>query len=200
MKKIFLNKGFTLIELLVVITIIGILATWATTVFTSQIQKARDSTRISDIKALIWWIEQVYQDQWEYPSKWISFTGVLKYVWFIPTDPKTSQANSNSAFDYLYNVGTDQNWVLLQEYEISTTFEQNGNMRGRALNESWNDNFRFEMWIDIDDIVNQAAETKPTSVGVLIPNVNVVWECINDTTAAVELCVSNSQHPMLVRW
>lgn len=56
------KKGFTLIELLVVITIIGILATGAVTTFTSQIQKARDSTRISDIKALQTAVEQVYQD------------------------------------------------------------------------------------------------------------------------------------------
>lgn len=50
--KISVQKGFTLIELLVVITIIGILATGAVTVYTSQIQKARDTTRISDIKAI----------------------------------------------------------------------------------------------------------------------------------------------------
>jgi type II secretory pathway pseudopilin PulG len=36
----------------VVITIIGILATGAVTVYTSQIQKARDTTRITDMKAL----------------------------------------------------------------------------------------------------------------------------------------------------
>jgi prepilin-type N-terminal cleavage/methylation domain-containing protein len=46
------KKAFTLIELLVVITIIGILATGATAVYTSQIQKARDTTRINDIEAL----------------------------------------------------------------------------------------------------------------------------------------------------
>jgi general secretion pathway protein G len=56
------KKGFTLIELLVVITIIGILATGATTVFTSQIQKARDTTRITDINALASAVEQSYQD------------------------------------------------------------------------------------------------------------------------------------------
>jgi prepilin-type N-terminal cleavage/methylation domain-containing protein len=44
--------GFTLIELLVVITIIGILATGATSIYTSQIQKARDSTRITSISAI----------------------------------------------------------------------------------------------------------------------------------------------------
>jgi len=59
--------GFTLIELLVVITIIGILATGATTIYTAQIQKARDTTRINDVKALQSAIEQVYQDTSEYP-------------------------------------------------------------------------------------------------------------------------------------
>jgi general secretion pathway protein G len=63
-----LKKGFTLIELLVVITIIGILATGAVTTFTSQIQKARDTTRISDVKALQSGIEQFYQDTSAYPQ------------------------------------------------------------------------------------------------------------------------------------
>jgi general secretion pathway protein G len=62
------TRGFTLIELLVVITIIGILATGATTVYTSQIQKARDTTRINDIKALQAGVEQAYQDQSVYPA------------------------------------------------------------------------------------------------------------------------------------
>lgn len=62
-------------ELLVVITIIiGILATWATAVYTSQIQKARDTTRINDIWAMKSWIEQVYQDKWAYPNTSISFS------------------------------------------------------------------------------------------------------------------------------
>ncbi len=68
MKKM-LQKGFTLIELLVVITIIGILATGAVTVYTSQMTKARDSTRLSDIKALQGAIEQAYMDDYEYPDR-----------------------------------------------------------------------------------------------------------------------------------
>ena len=63
-----IKKGFTLIELLVVITIIGILATGATSVYTSQIQKARDTTRVSDVKALQSAIEQYYQDKSYYPA------------------------------------------------------------------------------------------------------------------------------------
>jgi general secretion pathway protein G len=62
------KKGFTLIELLVVITIIGILATGATAVYTSQIQKARDTTRINDMETLRAGIEQFYQDKSQYPT------------------------------------------------------------------------------------------------------------------------------------
>jgi general secretion pathway protein G len=68
MKLQSIKRGFTLIELLVVITIIGILATGATTVFTSQIQKARDTTRITSVNALKGAVEQVYQDTSEYPQ------------------------------------------------------------------------------------------------------------------------------------
>jgi prepilin-type N-terminal cleavage/methylation domain-containing protein len=63
-----IKQGFTLIELLVVITIIGILATGATTVFTSQIQKARDTTRITSMNAIKGAVEQVYQDTSRYPK------------------------------------------------------------------------------------------------------------------------------------
>lgn len=63
-----LKKGFTLIELLVVITIIGILATGAVSVYTSQIQKARDTTRIKDLGALQQGVEQSYQDEFVYPT------------------------------------------------------------------------------------------------------------------------------------
>ncbi len=66
--KCSLKQGFTLIELLVVITIIGILATGAVSVYTSQIQKARDTTRINDVKALQSGVEQYYQDTYVYPQ------------------------------------------------------------------------------------------------------------------------------------
>ncbi len=62
------TKGFTLIELLVVITIIGILAVGGTTVYTSQIQKARDTTRLSDAKAFQGAVEQVFADLAVYPD------------------------------------------------------------------------------------------------------------------------------------
>ena len=92
MKNLKSRLGFTLIELLVVITIIGILATGAVAVFTSQIQKARDSTRLTDITAVKSGVEQYYQDNAQYPdasSGWShSFSWVTAYV---PKTPSRSK-------------------------------------------------------------------------------------------------------------
>ena len=155
------KKAFTLIELLVVITIIGILATGATTVYTSQIQKARDATRLNDIKALQAWIEQDYQDNWVYPDKWSAFSWVTVYVPSLPQDPKTGEASGNSVFDYLYSVSDDANTIDNQEYEVSTHFEQEGNITSKAEADGWDDDYRWEAWIDIDD-----ATDKPTVVSI----------------------------------
>jgi general secretion pathway protein G len=64
-----IKKGFTLIELLVVITIIGILATGGVSVFTTQLQGARDSTRIGDMKLMETGVHQYFNDQGTYPPE-----------------------------------------------------------------------------------------------------------------------------------
>lgn len=119
------KSGFTLIELLVVITIIGILATGATTVYTSQIQKARDTTRVNDVKALQSGIEQSYQDKGTYPNAGLvintsqqGFDDVVKYTPKLPKDPKTGQKSANSNFDYTYAVAGDTNGIPGQSYEV----------------------------------------------------------------------------------
>lgn len=159
--QIKVRKGFTLIELLVVITIIGILATGAVQVFTSQIQKARDTTRISDISALRGGLEQYYQDRWEYPSKGASFTGVQLFVAKLPTDPKTGQASSNSVFDYAYNISADANGINAQEFEVSAHFENQSNRDNKAATDGGDDNERIEFWIDVND---DTWATKPTVI------------------------------------
>ena len=150
------RKGFTLIELLVVITIIGILATGAVNVYTSQIQKARDSTRITDITAIKTAVEQFYQDNDEYPhSSSTSSDGVLAFSWVtiylpkLPKDPKSWQARAGSAFDYIYTVWQDDNSIVGQDYEVSTTFEQEWNITKKAKLDGWNDDKRLEIWIDL---------------------------------------------------
>ncbi len=153
-------KAFTLIELLVVITIIGILATGATTVYTSQIQKARDTTRLNDIKALQAWIEQTYQDSGTYPNAWVAvanytewFSWVTLYTPKLPKDPKTWQKATSSNFDYAYWVAADNNWIAFQIYELSATFENVWNVTTKAVWDWWLDDNRLEIWIKIDSLV-----------------------------------------------
>jgi len=134
------THGFTLIELLVVITIIGILATGATATYTSQIQKARDTTRINDVKALQSGIEQYYQDASEYPphtSTAFGADGVMKYLPKLPKDPKNGQPCAQSSgtqpqCNYVYAVSKDDNQLDNGAYEISTAFEAKGNLDSKA--------------------------------------------------------------------
>jgi len=158
------KKGFTLIELLVVITIIGILATWATTVYTSQIQKARDTTRVSDIKALQVGIEQFYQDKKEYPVWWefYSTDKVQSYVPKLAEDPKHDQTCINSRCWYIYAVWEDNNWIDNWAYEISTAFESKWNITDKADNwsDNWNDINRLELWLRQDFLRTDIAKNK----------------------------------------
>ncbi len=146
--------GFTLIELLVVITIIGILATGATSVYTSQIQKARDSTRISDIHILRGWIEQYYQDTSVYPSwsvDWLTNNGDVDMQDFVPNlaeDPKHNETCNGSQCWFIYTVWPDLVWIIDWAYEVSTAFENEGNRQSKAVSTSdnWDDDNRLEVW------------------------------------------------------
>ena len=152
------KKAFTLIELLVVITIIWILATGAISVYTSQIQKARDTTRINDVKALQWGIEQFYQDNTVYPRWWEDFSvanqWVQSYVPKLAQDPKYNQTCIGSRCGYIYAVWTDANWIERGAYEISTAFENKWNHDNKAKNDSdnWNDTERLELWLRQDNL------------------------------------------------
>lgn len=146
------KKGFTLIELLVVITIIGILATGATATYTSQIQKARDTSRVNDIKAVQSWVEQYYGDQAEYPAV-VSSGTIAQYAPKIPKDSKNGQtAAVTSGSEYLgygYMTGSSAEWVTGQRFELSTAFENKWNLTGKADNAKDNGNEvnRFEIWV-----------------------------------------------------
>lgn len=184
------KKGFTLIELLVVITIIWILATWATATYTSQIQKARDTTRVNDMKALQSWIEQLYQDSWTYPNAWAvissgwpAFVDVKKYTPKLPKDPKTWQKSNDSSFDYSYSVASDSNGIWFQIYEVSTHFENSGNISSKAASDWWSNNFRLELWI---------------SLGTLSSQVNRAWlwaSWVDTASSPTYICENSSLNP-----
>lgn len=170
--------GFTLIELLVVITIIGILATGATTVYTSQIQKARDTTRINDVKALQSGIEQFYQDKAEYPewnSEWTSSAqiSVMTYLPNLAEDPKHNQTCLESRCWYVYRVADDPDtWIEDASYEISTAFENAWNKDSKAWVEqdSWDDDNRLELWLNTNAIDTVSPQ-----------NTDFAWLDANDT-------------------
>jgi len=164
------KKGFTLIELLVVIAIIGILATWATATYTSQIQKSRDTVRMTDISALKSWVEQVYWDLQEYPTAINFTTEVIKYMQKFPKDSKNWQPcasydnNSKTNCWYAYKVDQDTNWVQYQIYELSTWFENKWNVTSKAKTDSWNDSARLESWINTSTINQLLTSTTATVI------------------------------------
>jgi len=182
------TKGFTLIELLVVITIIGILATWAVAIFTSQIQKSRDSTRINDVKALQAAVEQAYQDSTEYPFTWATLSWSLKkYMQKVPSDPKSKQTcwawTQQTTCDYLYTVSSDTNGIAYAIYELSTWFENDANRTSKASKtaDNWNDDNRMEVWLDIGTLNTSWTGAIAWSWCTLnVPSANLTkigWEC-----------------------
>lgn len=181
------KKGFTLIELLVVITIIGILATGAVATYTSQIQKARDTTRTNDIKALQSGIEQVYQDAGAYPAIAVFGTGVNKYVERFPTDSKSGQACVWwSPCDYLYSVKADGNGITNQNYNISTGLENTWNVEARANNskDGWVMDLRLEFGVGLATFTATTLTWGLTGASCSIPNtwgnttyMIIKWNC-----------------------
>jgi general secretion pathway protein G len=157
MKKLS-SKGFTLIELLVVITIIGILATGATAVYTSAQQKARDSIRQNDVLAVRSAVEQRFGDNAQYPEADSLYSEIVtdgKYMQDTPDDPKSTQTDNQTSFLYIYGASADEtNNVAGQEYEISANFENTGNASSKEVNASdgGNDAVRWEVGVNMDHV------------------------------------------------
>jgi prepilin-type N-terminal cleavage/methylation domain-containing protein len=157
MKKLS-SKGFTLIELLVVITIIGILATGATAVYTSAQQKARDSIRQNDVLAVRSAVEQRFGDQAQYPETTELYSEIVtdgKYMQDTPDDPKTGQYDNTTSFLYVYGAAADEDTkVSGQEYEISANFENQGNASSKEDNDAdgGDDSTRWEVGVNMDNV------------------------------------------------
>lgn len=62
------NKGFTIVELLIVIVVIGILAALVITTFAGIQERARNTERETDIKAIHGHLETFYADNGYYPA------------------------------------------------------------------------------------------------------------------------------------
>jgi type II secretion system protein G len=62
------NRGFTIVELLIVIVVIGILAALVIVTYNGIQQKARDTERKTDIKAIQGHLEAYWADNAKYPT------------------------------------------------------------------------------------------------------------------------------------
>lgn len=62
------QRGFTIVELLIVIVVIGILAALVITTFTGIQQKARNTERQTDVKAIHGQVEAYYAQNGRYPT------------------------------------------------------------------------------------------------------------------------------------
>lgn len=62
------RSGFTIVELLIVIVVIGILAGLVVTTFTGIQQKARNTERQTDVKAIHGQVEAYYAQNGKYPT------------------------------------------------------------------------------------------------------------------------------------
>lgn len=112
------KRGFTLIELLVVIAIIGILSSVVLASLGTARQKARDATRISDMKNIQMALELYYDSRQSYPGQttnalyaatgfldsasWTSnpLVGAGNYIPNIPVDPLISRG-ATYAYSYI---------------------------------------------------------------------------------------------------
>lgn len=81
------KKGFTIVELLIVIVVIGILATLVIVTFTGIQQKARNTQRQTDIKAVQGYVESFYAEFGFYPTASDLNTGTFRSAYLKGLDP-----------------------------------------------------------------------------------------------------------------
>lgn len=119
------TRGFTIVELLIVIVVLGILAAITIVAYNGIQQRARDTTRKSDIATITKALEYYYQINDKYPpsaggstvinsgwsttadASWQYLVNILvpTYVSSLPKDPSNSSGRAaisgGSAYDYL---------------------------------------------------------------------------------------------------
>jgi prepilin-type N-terminal cleavage/methylation domain-containing protein len=120
--NIFGNLGFTLVELIVVIAILAVLIIISIAVLNpvSQLQKAKDAIRQSDLNQLYTALDTFYNDKGCYPTKTdlSELTDAPIYIKKIPVDP---DAASNVKYNYFHDPADCPQWftIITREYKPS---------------------------------------------------------------------------------
>jgi type II secretion system protein G len=143
------DQGFTIVELLIVIVVIGILAALVVTTFTGIQQKARNTERQTDIKAVHGQIEAYYAQNGRYPTlanmndpafRTANMKGLDDEALKDPKGAGATLAASPAANTYSYDVqksgggACDNSTNDCATYTLTATYEGGGTFAKSNLN------------------------------------------------------------------
>jgi prepilin-type N-terminal cleavage/methylation domain-containing protein len=115
------QEGFTIVELLIVIVVIGILAALVITTFTGIQQKARDTERQADVKALQGQVEAYYAQKGYYPARTNVNTATWRATNMKGLDAEALKDPKNSAATGSLEATTD---ATTYRYDVLTTADE----------------------------------------------------------------------------
>lgn len=143
------NSGFTIVELLIVIVVIGILAALVVTTFTGIQQRARNTERQTDIKAIHGQVEAYYAQNGRYPTltnmndatfRSANMKGLDTEALKDPKGAASTLAAAAAANTYSYDVqrsgggSCDNSTNDCAEYTLTATYEGGGTFTKTNLN------------------------------------------------------------------
>lgn len=109
-------------------------------------QAARDSKRMADVRMMQMALEQVYQDNSEYPTYDSFHAQLSKYIPETPEDSNAWEEINGCKFGYKYYVSEDNNGIENQNYKLETCFESDNYMTSYDY---WIDDTKYEVGVGI---------------------------------------------------